>query len=240
MTAGGRPATGDEDTERPACPVPDPGRAVRDMPARWEVVDSVRRFQGRVVGVRADRVRMPGGAGMEEAGRDIVEHPGSVGVLALDDADRVLLIRQYRHPVGYLLWEGPAGLRDAPGEATRATAERELVEEAGYRAKRWHTLVDFFTSPGMTDERIRIFLARELSAVGEDELGRLVDANGDPFERVHEEADMPIAWVPLDEAVELVMKGDIHNPVAAMGILAAYAARASGYRSLREPDAPEA
>lgn len=227
-------AAGD-DPERP------PARAaVRDVPERWEVVRSTRRFQGRVLGVRTDRVRMPNGAATEIAERDIVEHPGSVGVLALDDADRVLLLRQYRHPVGYLLWEAPAGLRDAPGEPTRVTAERELMEEAGYRAKEWHTLVDFFTSPGMCSERIRIFLARGPVALSEEEFGQLTDADGNPFTRIHEEADMPIAWVPLDDAVAMVLGGAIHNPMAAMGILAAYAARAAGFRNLRAPDAPEA
>lgn len=218
--------------------------AVRDTPERWEVVDSVRRFQGRVIGVRSDRVRMPNGAGegaeMEVAERDIVEHPGSVGVLALDDADRVLLIRQYRHPVGYALWEAPAGIRDVTGEATLATAQRELIEEAGYRAATWYTLVDFFTSPGMCSERIRLFLARGPAEVPADELERLVDAEGRPFRRIHEEADMTVIWVPLDEAVGKVLRGEIHNPMAAMGILAAYAARASGFRTLRQPDAPEA
>jgi 8-oxo-dGTP pyrophosphatase MutT (NUDIX family) len=213
---------------------------VRDTPERWDVVERVHHFRGPVVGVRTDRVRMPNGDTTEVVNRDIVEHPGSVGVLALDAADRVLLIRQYRHPVGYTLWEGPAGLRDVAGEPTSLTAERELVEEAGYRAKEWHTLVDFFTSPGMSDERIRIFLARGLSEVSAEELAALVDAHGQPFKRIHEEADMDIAWVPLDEAVGKVLKGEIHNPVAVMGILAAYAARASGFRDLRSPDAPEA
>lgn len=212
---------------------------VRDTPEVWEVVDSSRRFDGKVIGVRSDRVRMPNGGGTEVVERDIVEHPGSVGVLALDDADRVLLIRQYRHPVGYALWEAPAGLRDVAGEPTHVTAERELVEEAGYRAAEWHTLVDFFASPGMSDERIRIFLARGPSAVPAADLDTLTDAHGRPFRRIHEEADMAVVWVPLDEAVAKVLNGDIRNPVAAMGILAAYAARASGFRGLRSPAAPE-
>jgi 8-oxo-dGTP pyrophosphatase MutT (NUDIX family) len=203
---------------------------IADMPERWEVVDSEERFKGHVIQVRTDRVRMPNGDTTEIVERDIVVHPGSVAVLGLDDDDRVLLIRQYRHPVAHLLWEPPAGLRDVDGEPPWRTAARELAEEAGYRAREWHTLLDVFTSPGMTNERVRIFLARGLSEVPEDEVD---------FERVHEEADMPVAWVPLDEAVAAVRRGGIHNPLAVMGILAVYTARAAGYRDLRAPDAPE-
>jgi ADP-ribose pyrophosphatase len=200
---------------------------IKDARERWEVVGSRERFRGRLIGVRVDRVTMPNGAGTEVAEREVVTHPGAVGILALDDADRVLLIRQYRHAVGRLLWEAPAGLRDVDGEPLHATAQRELLEEAGFRAATWHVLVDDFTSPGMSDERMRIFLARDLTETPTD------------FQRIHEEADMPLAWVPLDEAVAKVLSGDIHNPTAAMGILAAYAARARGFRDLRAPDAPE-
>jgi 8-oxo-dGTP pyrophosphatase MutT (NUDIX family) len=204
---------------------------VRDTPERWEVVDTAELCAGHVFRVRRDRVRMPRGDGMEVVDRDIVVHPGSVGVLALDDDDRVLLIRQYRHAVGHLLWEAPAGLRDVDGEPLWRTAERELAEEAGYRAERWHTLVDTFTSPGMSDERQRIFLARGLSEIPDGELD---------FERVHEEADLPATWVPLEEAVAKVLGGDLRNPTAVVGILAAYAARANGFRDLRPADVPDA
>ncbi|MGI8336152.1 NUDIX domain-containing protein [Actinomadura scrupuli] len=203
---------------------------VRDVPERWEVVESIDRFAGHVVKVRTDVVRMPDGDGTGIARRDMIAHPGSVGVLALDEDCRVLLLRQYRHPAGHLLWEAPAGLRDVAGEPLRETAARELIEEAGYRATEWHTLVDLFTSPGMSDERVRIFLARGLTEVPVAEIG---------FERVHEEADMPIVWVPLDEAVAKVLAGDIHNSLAVTGILAAYAARATDFRDLRAADAPE-
>lgn len=204
------------------------GVEVRDRAERWEVVESIERHAGRVFRLRSDQVRMPSGAGTEIVTRDIVAHPGSVGVLALDDDDRVLLIRQYRHAVGHLLWEAPAGLRDVNAEPTWRTAARELVEETGFQAVRWHTLVDVFTSPGMSDERKRIFLARGLSEVPDH-----------GFERIHEEADMPIAWVPLDEAVAKVLAGEIRNSTAVTGILAAHAARARGFRDLRPPEAPE-
>jgi 8-oxo-dGTP pyrophosphatase MutT (NUDIX family) len=203
---------------------------IADVPERWEVVRSEVRHKGGFVAVRTDQVRMPNGDTTEIVERDVVVHPGSVGVIGLDEDDRVLLIRQYRHPVGRLLWEPPAGLRDVDGEPLWRTAARELAEEAGYRAREWHTLLDVFTSPGMTDERVRVFLARGLSEIPQEEIG---------FERIHEEAGMPVVWVPLDDAVAAVGRGDIHNPLAVMGVLAVHAARATGYRDLRAPDAPE-
>jgi 8-oxo-dGTP pyrophosphatase MutT (NUDIX family) len=204
--------------------------SVRDTPERWEVVGSTERFAGHVFRVRSDQVRMPGLDGMEVVTRDIVVHPGSVGIVALDDEERVLLIRQYRHAPGRLLWEAPAGLRDVDGEPLWRTAARELAEEAGYQAERWDTLVDIFTSPGMSDERQRIFLARGLTEIPPDEID---------FQRVHEEADLPAVWVPLDEAVGKVLAGRLHNPTAVTGILAAHVARANGFRDLRAADAPE-
>jgi 8-oxo-dGDP phosphatase len=206
------------------------GEGLADVPEQWEVAGSEDRFKGRILQVRTDRVRMPNGDTTEIAERDIVVHPGSVGVIGLDEEERVLLIRQYRHPVGRLLWEPPAGLRDVDGEPTWRTAARELAEEAGYRAREWHTLVDVFTSPGMTNERVRVFLARGLTEIPADEVD---------FERIHEEAGMPVVWVPLDDAVAAIRRGHLHNPLAVMGILAVYAARATGYRDLRAPDAPE-
>lgn len=199
---------------------------VRDTPECWAVTSSRRRFSGGIVAVRTDQVRMPGD---DIAERDVVEHPGAVAALALDDLERVLLVRQYRHPVGHMLWEAPAGLRDVDGEKPWEAARRELYEEAGYRAQRWHTLVDAFTSPGASTERLRVYLARDLTEVTE----------GERFVGVHEETDMPLRWVPLDEAVTKVLAGVIHNPTAVMGILAAYAARADGFRALRSADAPE-
>lgn len=213
-----------------AAEAPGTGPALADVPERWPALSAETRFTGHVVEVRVERVRMPNGDSDEVVERDVVLHPGSVGVIGLDDDDRVLLIRQYRHPVGRLLWEPPAGLRDVDGEPLRRTAERELAEEAGYRAREWHTLLDVFTSPGMTNERSRIFLARGLSEIPAEERD---------FTPVHEEADMPVAWVPLDEAVAAIGRGDIHNPLAVMGILAVYAARATGFRDLRAPDTPE-
>ena len=200
---------------------------VSDVPATWPTLSTVSQFEGRVFSVRTDRVRMPGD---EPADRDVVEHPGAVAVLALDEAERVLLIRQYRHPVHRFLWELPAGLRDVAGEPPLATARRELREEASYRAADWHTLADFFTTPGMSDERVRIYLARGLSEIPAAERN---------FTARHEEAGMQVTWMPLDAAVRAVLAGQLHNPTAVVGILASYAARSGRFASLRSVDAPE-
>ncbi|GII76944.1 NUDIX hydrolase [Sphaerisporangium rufum] len=206
---------------------PDAGE-VRDLPASWEVVASAERFSARVISVRTDSVRMPGD---EVADRDYVVHPGSVAVVALDEEHRVLLLRQYRHPMRRLLWELPAGIRDVPGEPLVECAARELAEEAGYRARTWHTLLDIATSPGMSDERIRIFLARDLVPIPPEENG---------FVRRHEEVDMPVVWVPLADGVRRALAGMIHNSPAVAGILAAYAAAPDGFATLRPAEAEEA
>lgn len=194
-------------------------------PVRHSTIDF---RSGRVIDVRTDEVAMPGGA---TATRDVVVHPGAVGVIALDDAGQVLLIQQYRHPVGRLLWEPPAGLLDEPGEDPLTAAKRELYEEAHLQALRWEVLLDIFTSPGMSDEAVRIYLARDVSP-----------AAGPRFVGENEEAHLPSQWIPLDEAVRAAQRGDLHNPLAVMGVLAASAAAREAFAGLRPADSawPEA
>jgi 8-oxo-dGDP phosphatase len=204
-----------------------PELQIRDSAEHWPVETATELARGSIVSLRRDMVRTPDG---ELIGREVVEHPGAVAVLALDEAERVLLIRQYRHPVGRLLWEIPAGLRDVAGEPLRLTAERELLEEVGYRASSWNVLADYYSSPGMTDERIRVYLARGLDQVPEAERH---------YVRRHEEAHLLLAWIPLDEAVARFLAGDMHNGVAGVGILSAYAAVRGGFTPLRDADAPE-
>jgi ADP-ribose pyrophosphatase len=159
--------------------------------------------------------------------RDVVVHPGAVGIVAMDDHERVLLLRQYRHPVRSQLWELPAGLLDVAGEDAVSAAARELFEEAHLRAARWDVLVDLYSSPGMCSEAYRIYLARELVEV--------------PAEERHvptaEERDMPMRWVDLDAAMAAVTAGHVHNAMAVAGIFAAARARDQDWRTLRAADA---
>jgi 8-oxo-dGTP pyrophosphatase MutT (NUDIX family) len=198
-----------------------------DAAASWPVVSSEKLAEGIVVSVRRDQVEMPEG---DVAGREVIEHPGAVGIVALDEAGQVLLIRQYRHPAGRLLWEIPAGLRDVAGEPPLVTARRELLEEAGYLAADWQVLADFFTSPGITSERLRVYLARGLRRVPDAEREYVPD---------HEEAHLTVEWAPLDVVASRILAGSLHNGVMMIGVLAAMAARQDGFASLRAPDAPE-
>lgn len=186
------------------------------------VVESTNRFVGRVWDVRTDRVEFDGGV----VDRDYIVHTGAVAVVALDADDRIYLLRQYRHPVAMALFEIPAGLLDVPGEDPLETARRELAEEAGLIADDWKLLVDFFTSPGGSSEMIRVYLARNVEA---RDGGRIQTGEA-------EELSLPGAWVPLDEAVALVLDGSLSNPSAITGILATSAARADGWVSLRDAD----
>ncbi|ASW57622.1 ADP-ribose pyrophosphatase [Plantactinospora sp. KBS50] len=168
---------------------------------------------------------MPGGG---VADRDYVRHVGSVGVVALDERGQVVLIRQYRHPVGRIMWELPAGLVDVAGEDLAAAAGRELAEEADLLAGRLDTLVDLHTSPGFSDEAIRIFLARELSEVPPDRR----------HDRRDEEAELSVVRLPLERAVAMVLSGEITNAACVAGVLAAARARDADWAPLRPSDAP--
>ncbi|MGW2744339.1 NUDIX domain-containing protein [Streptomyces sp. NPDC001450] len=198
---------------------------IKDTPEEWEIRATETPFQGNKTSVRTDDVVMPDGSVVR---RDYQVHPGSVAVLALDQEDRVLLIRQYRHPVRHKLWEIPAGLLDVPGENPLHAAQRELYEEAHVKAENWRVLSDVYTTPGGCDEAVRIFLARDLS-----------EAEGERFETEHEETDMEYARVPVDELVRLVLAGDVHNNCLVVGVLSLVAARGGdGLDALRPADAP--
>lgn len=196
------------------------GPPVADCPAALPVRRSVQTFRGGVVALRVDHVLMPDG---DLAVRDVLVHPGSVGVLALDEEERVLVLHQYRHPVGRRLWELPAGLLDFPGENPWAAARRELAEEAHLGAEDWRVLVDAYTSPGISDEAVRIYLARTVQSLpGERTAGR------------HEEADLPTRWVPLADLLAGVLAGTLSNPLLVMGVPALTAVLAGpGLDSLR-------
>ena len=184
----------------------------------FSVTSSQRVFDGAVTAVRIDDVVMPDG---KTAKREVVEHDNAVAIVALDwaggaDADpdpnsepTVILIEQYRHPLGRRLWELPAGLMDVDGEGAQQTAARELVEETGYAAANWSVLVDIAPSPGFSEEIVRIFLATDLTRVGR------------PHPGDHEEAELRVVLVPLSTAVQAVLDGRIVNGMAVSGILAA-------------------
>lgn len=198
---------------------------VRDELADLPVPRGERVYRGKVWNIRSEDVDL-GGSGVVR--REFMEHTGAVAILALNDDDEVLLLRQYRHPVRSYLWELPAGLLDVPGEPWLEAARRELAEEADLTAARWHTLMDFYTSPGGSDEFIRIYLARGLAPV--------------PAEHRHvreaEEADMVPTWLPLERAANLALAGELHNPSTVMGLLAAHIGVHQQWRTLRPAGAP--
>lgn len=190
-------------------------------PHAFTVRDSQAVFRGAILAVRTDDVVMPDGA---TAIREVVAKHGAVAVVARDENGRIALVRQYRHPIGRRLLELPAGLLDGgPEESPLAAAQRELAEEADLAADDWRTLVDLDTSPGFTDEAIRVFLAEGLRAV-----------DGGP--RHHEEADLTVEWMTLDAAVAATLDGTIVNAIAVAGILATAAADRTG-AELRGPEA---
>lgn len=172
----------------------------------YDVVSSTERFAGAVITVVTDAVRMPGG---EVADRDVVRHPGAVGVVAVDDDLRVLLIKQYRHALAESIWEVPAGLRDVAGEDPQRTAARELHEETGWEAGSYRHLLTGHPTPGCSDERFEVYLARDVREAA------------DRPDTEHEEQDIEVRWVPLGEACEWVLDGRITNAMCVAGVLAA-------------------
>jgi ADP-ribose pyrophosphatase len=176
----------------------------KDEPANFEVVSSEVAFVGKIWNV----VRESFHFGSQTLTREFVAHPGAVAVLALNEHNEVLLLRQYRHPVRAYLWEIPAGLLDVAGESRAAAAQRELLEETGYRAGSIEPLTEFFTTPGGNSETIWIFLAKNLEFVGHD------------FELEGEELDLEVRWVPLAQALQSVVRADIKSPSAVVAVLA--------------------
>ncbi|GAA3900519.1 NUDIX domain-containing protein [Microbacterium invictum] len=195
---------------------------LQDEPAAAEVTRSETVYEGRVWNIRRDEVVY----GDETIVREYMDHTGAVAILALDDDDRVLLIKQYRHPVRVRDWEIPAGLLDVAEEDALPAAQRELAEEADLVASEWNVLAEFYTTPGGSDEAIRVYLARGLSAAPE------------AFARSAEEADIEVRWAPLDEVVDAVLDRRLQNPSLVVGAMAAHASRARDWRTLAPADAP--
>jgi ADP-ribose pyrophosphatase len=192
---------------------------------QYRVRSRAEHFANPMFRLVSDEVEMPGG---NVARRDYLVHIGAVGVVALDDDGRVVLVCQYRHPVGQHLWELPAGLIDVDGESLDRAAVRELEEEADLTAGRLDLLVDMYPSPGCSNEVIRLFLARDLSPVPDERR----------HERRDEEAGMTVRRVGLDEAVAMALRGEILNGACLVGLLAAARARDCGWATLRPVDTP--
>lgn len=188
---------------------------LHDVPGRRPVLSSEVSFAGRVWDVRTDRIDLGEGV---VAVRDYVEHTGAVVILAVREdrgAPEVLVIRQYRHPVGAEDWELPAGLLDVEGEDPLQAARRELAEEADLHAAHWEQLITFTPSPGSLGEEITVFVASGLSDVPEAQR----------HEREHEEAGMPVGWIGLDEAAAAVLGGQVRNGPMMVAVLALSARR---------------
>jgi len=177
----------------------------KDQPFAVNVSSSEVAFRGMIWNVKREVFEFA----EQTLTREFIEHPGAVAVVALNEQGQVLLIRQYRHPVGELLWEIPAGLLDVDGESHENAARRELLEETGYLAETLEPLIEFFTTPGGSTEKIAIFLAKGLVL---SDNRPVVDG---------EEADMLVEWVGFDDALAAVMSSKIKSPSVAVGIMAA-------------------
>lgn len=205
-----------------------PDREVGDVPEvadrdeEWPVVRTADLHRDRwVVALRVDWLQRPGHADDEPFRRLVLEHPGSVVIVAVDDEERVFCLWQYRHPVRRRFVELPAGLLDVDGEDPLVTAQRELVEEAGLEASEWMPLATTYSSPGISAEIQHYFLARGLRTVDRGE-----------FVAEHEEADMTAAWVPAAELFAAIADGRIRD---AHTVTALLLARANGLLVTGQP-----
>lgn len=193
-----------------------------DDVATPEIIRSDIVYDGRVWDIRSDTFLLDG----EKVTREYLDHTGAVAVLALDERDRVLLIQQYRHPIRMRDWELPAGLLDNRGEGPLAAAQRELAEEADLVADTWDLLAELMISPGGSNEVLRVYLARGVSAAPV------------AFARTEEEAGIEVRWVPLDDVVDAVLSRGLQNSILAIAALSASAGRARGWSTLGDRDAP--
>ncbi|HYM48454.1 MAG TPA: NUDIX hydrolase [Burkholderiaceae bacterium] len=166
--------------------------------------DSVTVYSGKVVNISLDQVDLPNG---RRAELEIIHHPGGAAAVALDADGRVCLLRQFRHAAGGWIWELPAGKLE-PQESPELTATRELEEEAGRRAARWVSLGYMLSSPGVFDERIYLFLARDLTEV--------------PLNHeIHESIE--VHWLPFTQALHMAQSGEILDSKTIAGLFRAQA-----------------
>jgi ADP-ribose pyrophosphatase len=172
-------------------------------------VRSVQIYKGRIVDLRLEEVTLPNQATVT---LEMIRHPGAAAVVAVDDARLVTLIHQFRHAAGGFIWEIPAGKLDA-GEQPAHCAARELREEAGLAAAEFIPLGSILTAPGFCDERIHLFLARQLTAVPQ---------------QLDDDEVLSVSHLPLAHAIEMIRTGEIQDAKSIAGLhqAAAYLARA--------------
>lgn len=173
-----------------------------------ETLSSSYLYRGKIVNVRQDRVRLPDG---RIASREVVEHPGAVGVLAVDELRNVILVRQHRQPVRSIMLEIPAGKLD-PGEEPLQCARRELEEETGLQGSKWSLLGSFYLSPGFCDEIIHLFLTEDLAA-------------SEPV-TTDEDETVESLTIPLEEARRMVQAGEIRDAKTIIALNLAHASTA--------------
>jgi ADP-ribose pyrophosphatase len=186
----------------------------KNSSAKPRLIASKLAYKGKVFSVFTDQVQEPGG---HINTRDVIRHNGSIVILAVDESQDpndpdIILERQYRHATGQTIIELPAG-RVEPGEATLAAAKRELIEETGYRAKRWTLLTRYFASPGFLGEWMQIYLARDI---------REGIATPEPDENIQ------VFRLKLSQALALVAANKIHDGKTLIGLLLYDSARRSG------------
>lgn len=187
-------------------------RTLSDSDRSWDVVRREAKHESAYLSLHIDTIVDPSGS---EHPRAVVEPNGAVGVVAIDDQDRLLLVEQYRHPVRRRLLEIPAGTLDVEGESPLDAAVRELAEEADLLAGEWEPLLHLLATPGYSTEAWDVFRATGLSAVPE----------ADRTDREAEEADMVQWWLPFDDAVDAVVAGRITDSMTVAAILAVQVAR---------------
>ncbi|WP_332662393.1 NUDIX hydrolase [Aeromicrobium sp.] len=188
------------------------GDSLTDSDHSWPVSASVTKYDSPYLSLRIDTIVDPAGG---EHGRAVVQPNGAIAVLAIDEYDRILLVEQYRHPVGRRLLELPAGTLDVPGESALDAAARELAEEADVAAEHWESILHLVATPGYSTEAWEVFQATGLSAV----------PHADRTQREAEEADMVQWWLPFKDAVDAVLSGRITDSLTVAGILAAQVLR---------------
>ena len=186
--------------------------ALADTPLAWPVSTTSREFSNPYLTVDTDTIVDPDDG---EHSRVVVQPHGAVGIIAVDDKDRILLVEQYRHPVRHRLLEIPAGTLDVSGEDPLDAAVRELAEEADLAADDWSQELKLFSTPGYSSERWTVFRASSLHPVPHE----------DRTDRVAEEADMQQWWLPFDAAVDAVLDGRITDGMTVAAVLAEQARR---------------